>query len=134
MGIIILLFLSVVSSSVARDFSRFTPLYNEYMFDDIATKVYAYCGKISQDTSYANKVKITLDIFQIIDSYGCTKKLLIINRALVIKVVNNKIKFILIRVYVVNDKKLVDSLDLIFDIDRAKRKAPLRRKSNMKTG
>ena len=90
---VLLIFTSpLVSSSEERDMSKYTPMYNEALLEEIGSKVYDFLKDIDQTDTYKNRRDVLLDVFEIVDEYRCNKKLYIVNRGIDIKSVNKIIK------------------------------------------
>jgi len=130
-----IIFFLLISFSVpvfARDLSRFTPVYNDYLLTEIGQKIYNYIQGISQEMTHDNRLKITMDINEIIDRYNCDDKLAILTRAVAFGYSKNVIKLVYVKVYVVNKFRKIDKMLLVFDVIKTKQGIPLRKRSRLK--
>ena len=123
--------LSVASEE--RDFSKYTGTYNEATAEKMMAEVYDYIKGIDETKripNYINQRNITIDIFEIIDKYGCSKKLFVLNRGIQMQPREGKIKYISVTLFLMNATGLIDTVVSTFDVDRVKAGEPLKKKTN----
>jgi len=141
MKLLISLFLTVlvmasplVSIAEERDFSRYTTTYNESTSDKLTDEIFEYVKTIKDSQrvlSFRNNRDIILEIFAIVDKYGCSKELYVINRGIEIRSAGKKIEVIFFQLFLMNAIGLIDEVVVIFDIDATKKGIPVEKRSNI---
>lgn len=141
MKLLISLFLTVLllsspllSFAEERNFSKYTTTYNEATVEKLASEIYEYVKTISDEQrvqNFRNNRDITLDIFAIVDRYGCSKELYVINRGIDIRPKKGKSKVIFFQLFLMNAIGLIDEVVVIFDIDATKKGIPVEKRTNI---
>ena len=123
--------LSVASEE--RDFSKYTGTHNEATTEKLTDEIYNYLKGINEskrEANFTNQRNMTIDIFELIDGYGCSKELFVLNRGIQIKLREGKLTFIAIQIFLMNATGLIDTMMLTYDIDRVKKGEPMRKETD----
>lgn len=124
----------VFSVAGERDFSKYTTTYNEATAEKLTAEIYEYVGNIKDEQrvqNFKNNRDITLDIFAIVDRYGCSKELYVINRGIDIRPKEGKTNIIFFQLFLMNAIGLIDEVIVIFDIDATKKGIPVEKRTNI---
>ena len=141
MKLLISLFLTVLMmtspllsvASEERDFSKYTGTHNEVSTEKLTDEIYNYLKAITEterEANFINRRDMTIDIFELIDGYGCSKELFVLNRGIQIKLREEKLTFIAIQIFLMNATGLIDTMVLTYDIDEVKKGKPMRKETN----
>jgi len=117
-----------------RNFSKYTTTYNEATTEKLAGEIYEYIKNIKEEQrvqNFRNNRDITLDIFAIVDRYGCSKELYVINRGIDIRPKEGKSRVIFFQLFLMNAIGLIDEVVVIFDIDATKKGIPVEKRTNI---
>ena len=121
------------TASEERDFSKYTGTYNEATVEKLGAEIYNYLKEIKEskrEANFINQRDMTIDIFELIDGYGCSKKLFVLNRGIQIKPREGKLTFIAVQIFLMNATGLLDTIVLTYDIDRVKKGEPIRKETD----
>ena len=100
----------------------------------MAGEIYEYIKNIKEEQrvqNFRNNRDITLDIFAIVDRYGCSKELYVINRGIDIRPKEGKSRVIFFQLFLMNAIGLIDEVVVIFDIDATKKGIPVEKRTNI---